>query len=450
MSISARCDSCGKTYKLNDRFAGRVLACKVCREDFVVPRVGQSGGSSRRSPTSQQFKPLSSNQTLRIIVGLAGIGAVIFVVVIGAAIWKVIDQVNAPASAEANEPFDVAQVPIPQFPELGVPIQTFPGGETVYAVNLGQTAGTNSTPGTWMKMRVYLPAGDHPAASLPCVLVAPAGSNMLVGNHLDGEDYHDETLPYARAGMAVVFYSIDGGVGDLESASDTAIRDGYLDFKAAHAGVVNGRNALEFVLAKLPQVNPARIYSAGHSSAGALSLLLGAHEPRLAGCIAYAPATNLEERMEDVVANPAIGLLLPGIRAFLRQSSPDTHAARMKCPLFVFHAKDDSISPFADSENYVSLTRQAGCDVTLSAVNFGDHYQPMIDEGIPGGINWIRGQLGEQSITANALNGTSDPADSRFNIEQFTPAQPSAPAASPSELRNAPPTLPQTPNQAPF
>ena len=41
----------------------------------------------------------------------------------------------------------------------------------------------------------------------------------------------------------------------------------------AQAGLVNARNALEFVLARVPEVDPKRIYAAGHSSAGTLALL---------------------------------------------------------------------------------------------------------------------------------------------------------------------------------
>lgn len=36
MSISATCDSCGKTYSVNEKFAGRSLPCKECGEQFFV------------------------------------------------------------------------------------------------------------------------------------------------------------------------------------------------------------------------------------------------------------------------------------------------------------------------------------------------------------------------------------------------------------------------------
>ena len=170
------------------------------------------------------------------------------------------------------------------------------------------------------------------------------------------------------------------------------LRTAYRDFRAAAAGVLNGRNALEFALARLPEVDPARIYCAGHSSAGTLSLLLAQHEPRLKACIAYAPATDVELRLSELAQDPAAQLLLPGVRDFLKRASPKTHADQFHCPVFLFHARDDSNEPFETTAAFAQRLGQLQVPVTFSPAQRGNHYQSMIDEGIPRAIEWL-GQL---------------------------------------------------------
>ena len=289
----------------------------------------------------------------------------------------------------AGKPFDLAGVPVPAFPTL--PAFAPLGDEGVEVGQLRLAAGNG--PGESMELRIYRPGGSHAAASLPCVLVAPAGTNLLSGSEigaLDEEAYHFEALPYAKAGMMLVMYSIDGDIAEGDEEDVDKARAAYQSFRAAQAGVVNGRNALEFARARLPEVDPARIYSAGHSSAGSLSLLLGAHEPRLAGCIAYAPGTDLESWFADTIANPFAGMSYPGLREFGKKSSPKTHAGQLAIPVFLFHAAGDETVPVRDSRDFSSALKARGADVTYLEVPGGDHYESMIAEGIPAGIRWIK------------------------------------------------------------
>jgi dipeptidyl aminopeptidase/acylaminoacyl peptidase len=210
-----------------------------------------------------------------------------------------------------------------------------------------------------------------------------------MGNDMDADDYHAETLPYAQAGMAVVFYSLDGGLADLDNAKDDQVLGAYQRFKAAYAGIVNGRNALEFLLAKVPQVNPRRIYTAGHSSAGTLSLLLAEHEPRLAGSIAYAPASDVEKRLASVTQDVRMRIMFSGLMSFVQRSSPKTHVARIQCPLFLFHANDDNNVSVTESQAFAQQLQAAGKTVELQTVPTGGHYNSMIQQGIPKAIEWL-------------------------------------------------------------
>ena len=88
-------------------------------------------------------------------------------------------------------------------------------------------------------------------------------------------------------------------------------------------------------------------------------------------------------------------LALLGLADFVVQSSPRTHESRLNCPLFLFHAEDDSNVPVEDSRDFASRLKQAGKDVTFVTVPTGDHYDSMIEEGIPKAIAWLKTKTGK-------------------------------------------------------
>lgn len=280
-----------------------------------------------------------------------------------------------------NELFPVKSVPVPKI-ELGDREVRATGPGLVRRVRV---AGENTSgPGILMNMRLHLPDGQHQLQSLPCILIAPAGSTLLTGAELDDPDHTAETAPYVNAGYAVVEYSIDGW--DPRGQPSTGA---YLVFKDAQAGVVNGRNALEFVLSSVPEVNPNRIYAAGHSSAAVLALLLAEHEPRIRGCVAYAPATDVEQRLRPNLSQMSAERQFPGVYQFIQRSSPKTHAAHLNCPVFLFHAQDDTNEPISTTRAFHAQLQSLGKQSTLVEVPTGDHYNSMIQEGIPAALRWL-------------------------------------------------------------
>jgi dienelactone hydrolase len=286
------------------------------------------------------------------------------------------------ASAAAKEPFELDDVPMPAFPERGQATEVVPR-VLKHDVALGDSG--QSVPGHGGKLYVYLPAGPHKPKSLPCILITGAGSNLLSGMLLSDAD-SAEHIPYAQAGYAVVAYELDG---KSEDSGDTdEMRLAYEAFKASRAGLINARNTLQYVLDKVPEVNPKQIYAAGHSSAGTHALLFAEHEPRLAGVIAYAPAINVSERFGTALR--LFAFQMPGVVDFAEQSSPGTHRQRLKCPTFLFHAEDDSNCPIEQTRKFADQLKEQGTDVTFVTAETGDHYQSMIDEGLPEAIKWLR------------------------------------------------------------
>jgi predicted Zn finger-like uncharacterized protein len=303
----------------------------------------------------------------------------------------------SPLASDA-ELFPVSQVPIPKFPSLGVPRSSTIAGIVYHEIRVGSDrdlspdAEDDSLPGSQMDMILYLPTGTHEPGSLPCVMIAAAGTTLLEGNGCFDESYQSETIPYVQQGFAVLGYSLDGPLESDDPTNDEMVA-AYEQFRAAHAGLVNARNALEFVLQEVPAVNSDQIFTAGHSSAGTLSLLFAEHESRLAGCIAYAPCVDVEKRLVKFTSNPLIRLLMPDVEAFLRQESPLRHLDTLKCPVFVFHSESDSNVPFEESQQLAAKLANQGTSCQFETLSDGDHYDSMLEEGIPRGLVWLKKQL---------------------------------------------------------
>lgn len=339
---------------------------------------------------SSQFYPPpprpSGPNWLLIILGVMGGG----VLLVGLACCGGVAFLAQPpkASAQAKVPFSVAEIPPPFFPERGAAEEYQPEIIRHTVMLGGQTGGYYSAPGHGGYLYVYLPPGEHAPASLPCVLICGAGSDLLSGMSL-GEGDVPEHLPYVQAGCAVLAYELDGPNSN-EDVDPDAMRKAFEAFAASRAGLVNGRNALEYVLAKVPEVDPSQIYAAGHSSAATHALLFAEHEPQLAGVIAYAPAIYLPERFEETMGMRLVSILVPGSVDFVTKSDPATHIAQLKCPALLFHAEDDGNCPIESTRKFADQLQQQGTDVTLITVPTGDHYKSMINEGIPAGIRWLR------------------------------------------------------------
>lgn len=244
--------------------------------------------------------------------------------------------------------------------------------------------------GVPMKLWIYRPAvtGD---AKIPLVLVPPAGSRLFHGMNL-GDGDRPEHLPYARAGYVVVSFEIDGHFDESEDPSDESLFAAARAFNAAEFGVSNAKAALDYALRELPEVDPSAVFIAGHSSAATLALQAGAHERRIRGVIAYAPVSDLMGYLD-----PAVKMLnrqVPGIEQTAQRLSPKSDTKSLQCPVFLFHALDDTTVSASESEAFAERLRRTNPDVVLVTVPAGGHYDSMIREGIPGGIAWIRRQRG--------------------------------------------------------
>ncbi len=261
-------------------------------------------------------------------------------------------------------------------PPLGQP-QTLEAGVLQYEVSLPH--GDKKS-----RLWIYVPANPK-SAKIPCLFVAPAGSHMFDGASL-GDGDRPEHLPYVRAGYAVVAYEVDGD--QPEHPTDQQIVDSAQAFKDADAGIANARSAIDYALAKVPQIDPKRLYSAGHSSAATLSLLAAEYDPRIAACIAYAPVCDVPKHLGEKFIT-AFEAVIPGYREFMSLSSPNSHTEKLRCPLFLFHADDDTVVKAEDVDPFAALVKQTNPNVTYTTVPNGNHYESMVNQGIPDALEWL-------------------------------------------------------------
>jgi dienelactone hydrolase len=321
--------------------------------------------------------------------------------------------VTAIVTGARGRPAPVAtlQVDRTAFPERPAPRRLERG------VRFSEVALRGSGPAQTMKVWIYLPDGQHVPGSLPCVFVGPAGSTLITGMAL-GEGDRTEHLPYVREGFAVVSYELDGDLpGGVQNASNARFAAAARKFMAAEGGISNAKTAIEYVLAKVPEVDPKRLYCAGHSSAATLALQLAVKEPRIKACVAYAPATDIVARHGPELVDD-MDRLAPGAKRFLTDYSP-VNMPTPQCPVFLFHAEDDSNVPCEQSKAYAS-TR--GDRVKILTVPAGDHYDSMIHNGVPAAIDWLKPLAGLPQT----------PAADRTGSERPLRVRPRGPGAAPS------------------
>jgi dipeptidyl aminopeptidase/acylaminoacyl peptidase len=290
----------------------------------------------------------------------------------------------APAALATGPRWIFSKISTPALPEL-------PAGRTLEpGILIHETA--IAMPGGSIKVWVYLPEGAKPK-SLPCVFIAPAGGNMLAGVTL-GDGDRPEHLPYVKAGCAVVAYELEGPIGDGVGTATPEFKTASAKFRESWAGLKDAKAAIDFALAKVPEVDPSRLFVAGHSSAGTTALLVAAFDTRLRGALAYMPSPSVgrfhgEETMAKLEAAQ------PGIQDFALRSSPEALVSQMRVPLFIFGVGDDEIMDFGEIANLVRGLVFVQKPVEFARVRAGGHYGAMVNDGIPRGIEWIKKRCAE-------------------------------------------------------
>lgn len=233
-----------------------------------------------------------------------------------------------------------------------------------------------------------------PSDERPVVLIAPAGSNLMTGIDLGAGDI-SEHIPYVKAGFYVVAYSLPGAAPQSDSEEEWAAA--LKRFKSDEGGVKTAERAIGVAASFLP-VRDDSILVAGHSSAATHALLVAARLSEVDAVVAFAPVPDVVQFLgSDAVA--AMEQAMPGYGSFLKGISPASYVeALSQKPVFLFHAEEDPVAPFAATRALDEAMRSAGRHprsklVVANAAESDAHYGPMVEDGIAQAIEWFRNVL---------------------------------------------------------
>jgi len=177
---------------------------------------------------------------------------------------------------------------------------------------------------------------------------------FLHGGFSFGEGHWAMTRPFREAGYVVMVPTLRGENG--QAGASSLFFDEVDDVLAA-AGA----------LADRPDVDPGRLYLAGHSVGGTLTLLAALTSARFRAAASFSGSPDQVEytrgRLASVTFDPAI----PGE---LRIRSPVAFANRFKCPVRLYFGDEEYWLQPA-TRRTASLAKKAGLDVEAIEVPGG-------------------------------------------------------------------------------
>jgi dienelactone hydrolase len=244
------------------------------------------------------------------------------------------------------------------------------------------------------RLVVFLPT--HPAKpKLPCIFVAPSATAPLYGQTIDEETMvYGNYINYAKAGYAVIAHDVDGYIDEVGRIGDppsAMVIDSLKAFKASDAGVLNAKLAIDYAVARIPQIDPNAMYTAGTGSGGTIALMVAATDPRIKAAIAYSPITNLPGKHAALVET--ISKAVPGYKEFIDRSSPHNQIDKMKKPLFIFHNDRSTETSLAETTSFVESVQKNNPLVSFTHaqdnMSTGDY---LSSTGIKQAIEWLNSQ----------------------------------------------------------
>jgi dienelactone hydrolase len=372
-----------KAFLIKDMTLGKVEPPAPEIDEAVHPPVStplprQISSNALKDKSEVNFRPnfraygLLNSYLLRTVSGFSALG-------IGIAVVWGISQLFGSVEQKPLTYIDVNQLP-----GLGT-IQNDPE-VMVYHVEFPRRTHTS-------RLVVFLPT--RPAKpKLPCVFVAPSATAPLYGQTIDKETMvYWNYISYAKAGYAVVAHDVDGyidEVGRLSEPLTPAVINSLKAYKASDAGVLNAKLAIDYAVARIPQIDPNAMYVAGSGSGGTIALLVAATDTRIKGAIAYSPITHLPGKHAALVE--MISKSVPGYKEFIDRSSPHNQIEKMKKPMFIFHEDRSTETSLTDTTSFVESVQKNNSSVSFThgqneGLAAGD-YLPNIKQA----IEWLDSQ----------------------------------------------------------
>jgi dienelactone hydrolase len=327
------------------------------------------------------------------------------------------------------ERFDLSQIP-------PVPLLPRPSGQpiTQYAVEYVTDLGIpDGQPGHDSEVRVVLPS-RMPSGKAPALIVNGAGAFLFSGMVLSDEDI-EPLLPYVERGFAIVAYETDGCQPDFNRDPTAAdIAQMTRRYVASKAGLINAKRALSYALDRFPEIDANQLYTIGHSSGGKQALLLSTHDERIRGCVAFAPACQMDFGSKMTVARiggPDGDLLSREVQ----RSMPIAHAKNTDVPMLLVYSTNDRITRPTEVLTYAKAVGKDAIAVPVQCEGHG----AVPDAGFKLALAWLLAQTKRNADNTNEITLVSHPV--------VDPAEQSPTEQSEDTTEETPQPIPQLPVQ---
>ncbi|MFK8112994.1 MAG: alpha/beta hydrolase family protein [Rubripirellula sp.] len=326
------------------------------------------------------------------------------------------------------EPFDLSDVSLVSrsVRPAGNAIRQF---ATQYVTDLGVA---DDQPGHDSEVRVVLPT-RMPQGKVPALIVNGSGAYLFSGMNLCDEDI-EPMLPYVERGFAIIAYETDGCQPDFERDPTSAdIAQMTRRYVASKAGLINAKRAISYALEQFPEIDANQLYTIGHSSGAKQALLLSTHDDRIRGCVAFAPACQMDISSKMTVAR--IGGSDAGeLTREVQRSMPLVHASKVSVPMLLVYSENDRITRPAEVLTYAKAVGERAIAVPVNC----DGHGAVPQAGFKLSLAWLISQSknnANQPLEANLVSSSPEdrvvdsPIKSAEPSKTQAPPQPHVPAA---------------------
>ncbi len=327
------------------------------------------------------------------------------------------------------EQFDLSTIPTASLPPRPSG-QQITGYAVEYVTDLGIPDGQ---PGHDSEVRVVLPSRMH-SGKVPALVVNGAGAYLFSGMVLSDEDI-EPMLPYVEHGYAIIAYETDGCQPSFDhDPTASEIAEMTRHYVASKAGLINAERALSYALDRFPEIDADQLYAIGHSSGGKQALLLSSHDERIRGCVAFAPACQMDFGSKMTVARIG-GPDGSHLSREVLRSMPLVHAKVTKTPMLLVYSPNDRITRPAEVLTYAKAVGKVATAIPVRC----DGHGAVPDAGLQLALAWLHAQRKKSLGDAGTANLVSFPAGetsdaSPVESPMSTEAPTSTEASEPAEL----------------
>ena len=356
------------------------MRCPVCSEPVRIPllEAGETENEYDMPParlprkrTNHKPQPAPANW-LPIIIGAVG---GVSVLVLGMFVWMVSGLRNHPdngpspliaatSSLNAASPADLPGTTSAVTPPASSPTDIdYATARTLFQTRLTRNGGSPqpgepvvAPPGTTL---MSYASGD---LQLRAILGLPGGTGrhpavvFLHGGFAFGDGDWDMSLPFINAGFAVMTPILRGE--NQQPGNFTLYYDEVNDVLAATEALV-----------RHPQINPDRVFVAGHSAGGTLATLACLTSTRFRAAASFSGTMDVET---GISGQPALVVFDPVDPKEIQMRSPLYFATSFKCPARLFHGTNESLFP-EETQKTASRAKAIGLDVEHLIVP-GNHF----------------------------------------------------------------------------